>query len=495
MIARRRGTRLLFAFVLASPITGCLAPPVIAPPVQTLAVDPVDGYPSGTRLVEVPIDEEARLGGLFVPSDPGAPVVLHLLASGSSAGEWRGRSLLAEELADLGFASLIVDYTGVGLSPGERGAAHLERDARAAFEAAVGFAGAPERVVLRGTSIGSLAVATLLRDGVQPMAVVLAAPVRADTVVARAAESFYGFLGGWFAELAFRRVVDVDITSEIARVRAPLFVAGSRNDEFVGAEHTARFERSVRAAGGVWYDAPNTGHVVLAAFSHRLLPGEFEVLASAHTAPLEPRRTELLASLDGDLLDRLSADSTARARFEELARFVRAGRPRLDVAAALASREAADAARRRKAFLDTRHGEDVDALLALLDLEDPAGAFAWDRVETMLLVFAGLRRELPAVREPTIDSLLAAAVGDEVKIGARGTLGGAAVSASVAIQMRQLENCVSEPGMSAATVRRRAFRLLCKQLDVPERPTSSTAFEFRSGGKWIRREYPPEMRD
>ncbi|MBK7875647.1 MAG: alpha/beta hydrolase [Planctomycetes bacterium] len=492
MIRGGRAPAFVLALLLAGLDAGCLAPPVIVPPLRTLAVDPVEGYPAGTRTVSLPAGEGALLCGLFVPADPGAPVVLHLLESGASAGESSGRSLLAEELADLGFASLIVDYTGVGLSTGERGAKHLERDARAAFDEAVRRAGAPERVVLRGTSIGTLAAATLLRDGARPMAVVLVAPVRADTVVARAAESFHGTLAGWFAHLAFRRVADVDLTAELARVRMPLFVAGSRRDEFVGEEHTARFERSVRAAGGTWFGPQDSGHITLAALGHRLLPGELDFLRSAHVPPLEPRRAELLASVPDALRARIPLGSEARARLEELARFVRPGRPELDVAAVLVSRDAADAARRRKVFLDSRHQDDVDALTALLDLEDSAGAFDWERVETMLVVFAGLRTTLQGVRQPRIDALLASAGEDEVQLGVLGALDGTNVNATVAVQMRRLEACVSEPGMDAETLRRRAFRLLCKLLDVPERPLpgSDSTFEVLERGCWVEKRYP-----
>ena len=65
--------------------TGCIAPPVLMPRIGPLPTDPMQSFPRGTELVEIPIEGDAHLGGVFVPSDPGSPVVLHLLESGAGA--------------------------------------------------------------------------------------------------------------------------------------------------------------------------------------------------------------------------------------------------------------------------------------------------------------------------------------------------------------------------------------------------------------------------
>ncbi|MBI5364490.1 MAG: alpha/beta hydrolase [Planctomycetes bacterium] len=489
--------RSLLLLVLALLAPGCLAPPAVVANIRPIPKEPLASFPPDTRAITIPIEGGAELHGLFVPSDPGAPVVLHLLEAGASAADLPGHQLLVEELADLGYASLLVDYEGVGLSPGERDVDHLERDARAAWSAAVQLAGDSERVVLRGTSIGTLAVGTLLHEGAHPMAVVLVAPVRADTVVPRAAAVLYSFVASWFAELAFRRVAPVDLTAELARVRAPLLVAGSHADEFVGAEHVARFERSVRAAGGRWFESKGTTHILLAAQSLRSLAEERELLRSLHAPTVEPRRTELLASLSDELHARLPEGSGERARFEELSRRVRPGHPALDVAAVLCSRDATEAARRRRYLLGSKHDGNLDALSALLDLEDRAGPISFAKLEELLVSFSPIQSTLGSDLPFDVDQLLAAACMEKLHFEFHVLQADKTLDLEFTLPMKAFEGACAEPGMSPPTVRRRAFRLLCKVLAIPERPlaSSDTTFEVFQHGRWIEKHYPSAMLD
>src|SRR5262245_45091254 len=75
--------------LLAAPacvLTRRFTPPAVLEPEELL--DPaaaLANYPPGSELVALASASGARLGGVFVPADPGAPVVLHLLDAGNSA--------------------------------------------------------------------------------------------------------------------------------------------------------------------------------------------------------------------------------------------------------------------------------------------------------------------------------------------------------------------------------------------------------------------------
>src|SRR5262245_58824402 len=120
-------------FLLPAWITGsCLAPAIL--PARAVPLEKALGlYPEGSEVVELRDESAATLRGIFIPcegsdGDP-APVVLYLLdSSGSVAGMESDFTDAAAELRDIGFASLIVDYTGVGLSEGTRSVSNLFPD-------------------------------------------------------------------------------------------------------------------------------------------------------------------------------------------------------------------------------------------------------------------------------------------------------------------------------------------------------------------------------
>jgi hypothetical protein len=189
--------------------------------------------------VEVEGPDGARLRGLFVHADRDAPIVLHLLESGGSvsAGEerWAGGNPgeVVFELADLGFASLLLDYRGVGASGGTRRTVHLAEDVhvmwREALRRADGDAG---RVYVRATSIGAVGAMILLRDGVRPAGIALIAPVEASTVAGHFAGAVFGRFARGLAAWTLRPVADdVDLVTRLSQSEAPLFVAAGSEDE------------------------------------------------------------------------------------------------------------------------------------------------------------------------------------------------------------------------------------------------------------------------
>jgi len=212
--------------------------------------------------VEVEGPEGARLRGLFVHADRGAPIVLHLLESGGSVSveedRWAGRNPgdVVFELADLGFASLLIDYRGVGSSEGSLRTAHLEEDVHAMWQEALrrvdGEAG---RVYVRATSIGSVGAMILLRDGVRPAGLALIAPVEAATVAGHFAGAVFGTLARGLAAWTLRPVADdVDLSTRLAQSDAPLFVAAGGEDELWPSSEQAGVRSIVAARRGRFAD-------------------------------------------------------------------------------------------------------------------------------------------------------------------------------------------------------------------------------------------------
>ncbi len=238
-------------------------------------------FPPGTEAVELPVPG-GLLRGAFVPSDPGAPVVLHLLESMGSVTYGTHHALgypVLWELRDRGFASLMIDYRGVGASEGWRSPRNVREDAQAMFaEARRRTGGRSHRIVLRGASFGTLAVASLLKHGARPRAVVLIAPVRAETV---AKNWFFHYYRPFLARAvtAFLRLpMRVDLVAALRRWRGPLLVSAPEDDYVLPPREQPLVRDAVRREGARWVSTPYThaGHVLA---HHRLSAEEASFLA------------------------------------------------------------------------------------------------------------------------------------------------------------------------------------------------------------------------
>lgn len=205
----------------------------------------LERFPPGTEPVELSVVEGCKLRGFFVPAGEGAPVVLHLLgATQSPMSQISGLDTCAWSFADAGLASLVVDYSGVGSSDGERSPRNLERDALAMWHEAVRRAGGDgRRVVIRATSIGTLACAFALRHGARPASLHLIAPVFADTVVAECARDEYGWVAGWLAGALFAPVADIDLAAELERTACPLRVSTPSRGDWMADRQKATLYR------------------------------------------------------------------------------------------------------------------------------------------------------------------------------------------------------------------------------------------------------------
>lgn len=208
----------------------------------------------GAERVEVELATHERLRGLFVPAGVDAPLVLHLLGSSGSVTirqhsdglDFDSDGLFAA-LRDRGYASLVLDYRGVGASDGERNPRHVPEDALAAWnEALRRVDGDPQRIVVRGMSLGTLAAASLLEHGVEPAAVVLIAPVRAETAAHNWLRHNRGAFLAWLASPFLAQPMDVDLLAAIDICRAPLTLVVGLRDELLPPHERAQLLQRAR---------------------------------------------------------------------------------------------------------------------------------------------------------------------------------------------------------------------------------------------------------
>jgi pimeloyl-ACP methyl ester carboxylesterase len=235
-------------------------------------------FPPGTEKVDLKVGGKRHLRGVFVPSDPGSPIVIHLLESLGSV-TFGSKPLLGYpclwQLRDMGFSSLMVDYRGVGASSGHRSPRHMRADARSFWMSAIAKVGGnPNRIILRALSLGTLAAACLLEEQVLPKGVVLIAPVRAETVAKNWFKKYHGSTIAFFASLLGRRKpVRVDLQQVIGNAKVPLLAFAPENDYALPPEEMKFVQAAVGRAGGKWVSSPfnHSGHVLQA---HSLFPAE-----------------------------------------------------------------------------------------------------------------------------------------------------------------------------------------------------------------------------
>ncbi|MCB9879216.1 MAG: alpha/beta hydrolase [Planctomycetes bacterium] len=202
---------------------GCAAPLVVEAGREQFGELPIGG-----EVVRVATDDGVGLAGLLVrtPTMQTTPLVLHLLPRGGSATsgvlQFGGLHELLGALREEGFASLVIDYRGVGASAGDVDSDALGRDAAAMWRYARQLVGEQGAIVLRASSLGTLAAAALLDEpevAVSLRALLLIAPVDARTVVGNAARERHGALLGPLLAL-FHRSPPIRPLADVLRERA-----------------------------------------------------------------------------------------------------------------------------------------------------------------------------------------------------------------------------------------------------------------------------------
>jgi len=335
-------TPTLTLLLLATLLPGCISPWAVMP-------GGCDSYdhallPPGTEVISVPVGHGDSLRGLFVPGVAGAPVVLHLQEAMGSAtlGCSPERTSLSHsgypvlwDLQDLGYASVMLDYRGVGASTGTRHIDHLEADAVAMWETAVRYAGSPERVLLRSISLGGICAGALLSRGARPAAWTLIAPVDGETV---ATNVLYGNLWrpvAWLADCLATKVSPVPLLASLERAKCPLlcYLPEKVDPVFLTAAEHAAVAAKVRALGGECVDL-NDDHVACAGGGHWLRPEERRLLHSIHGS-IAPTAARVAAALaEGNRRD--VSNPRTMARLQLLASNL-ACQPKLMLAAARSS--------------------------------------------------------------------------------------------------------------------------------------------------------------
>ncbi|QDV05336.1 Alpha/beta hydrolase family protein [Planctomycetes bacterium Poly30] len=238
-------------------LAGCFTPPVVGRAHSDSWTLETSDYPKDSSLVEVVHfdgdgDPAPTLRGIFVPSDTGAPVVVHFAESAASVTSHLHARGQYHDLAELGFASLAVDYRGVGLSDGEPSPRALEDDALAIWDHALGLVGGDSnRLLVRGCSLGTIAAASLLARGIRPAACIAIAPVRPQTVAKRYGYARFWNPAVWLAAPFLRTFSTADPLRWLGEPGVPRFVLTSPEDELLGERDFERLRSRVEASGGV----------------------------------------------------------------------------------------------------------------------------------------------------------------------------------------------------------------------------------------------------
>ncbi|MBL8802622.1 MAG: alpha/beta hydrolase [Planctomycetes bacterium] len=264
---------------------GCVTPPlVMSGGAGCLELGP-RRLAWGASPADVRLASGEHLRGVWVPAGPDAPLVLHFLGSSGSVTIPQSAQGLSFDVDDLfgalrerGFASLAFDYRGVGASDGERDPRQVPEDALAMWnEALRRVDGDSSRITLRGMSLGTLALASLLERGAAPARAVFVAPVRAESAASNWVRDRYGAVAAWFASPFFARPMRVDLLAALSRTSAPLFLAlGSRDALLRPSER--RQVAELAASRGAQVLELDLDHLRLVHAGYTLL--EFEPLAT-----------------------------------------------------------------------------------------------------------------------------------------------------------------------------------------------------------------------
>jgi hypothetical protein len=126
---------------------------------------------------------------------------------------------------------------------------------------------------LRATSLGTLAAASLLEGGAKPGAVILIAPLRAQTVAVHWLRARRSTRAAFLGRLFLRRPLTVNQESAISGTRVPLFIVFGMHDELLPGTERKLLLEAAREVGATVVKR-DQAHLPLVRDAHRLIPGE-----------------------------------------------------------------------------------------------------------------------------------------------------------------------------------------------------------------------------
>lgn len=495
----RIGLRLAVLLALAC-CGACFAPPAVLPAERGDLSKVLRELPGGTRIVEIPAEDGALLRGVFVPAEAGAPICVHLFGATDTvaAHNYPQRHLL-RELRELGVASLMLDYRGVGVSDGERHVDHLRGDALALWNEALRRAdGDAGRVALRATSLGTIAAAELLALGIRPAGIVLIAPVLPGTVVERYARVEHGWYGPPLAKLLFRAVSDVDVIAQLRTAGVPVLARASDGDRFIGDDERAALRACVECLPRSHWASETGGHYFSALQGRGVPAAEIEFWRATIGTRVDAmtRFLQWRARLDEADFGRVSAAPDALARFRELATYKLYGDPARFAAAALEFPTTELARRFLTAFeaaqIPKRWPEhaSVDDWCRMLSSADPAGELSIDWwVDTLECVASVRRSRRAAVFQPDAAQIAAQIdgwrVGSVLEFEYSYDAGGETGSFRIDVGAQGNALFARLPPIDA---RRQLLRVYLRALEIPARLSSAAdgtpTVEAWLGGAW-----------
>lgn len=176
--------------------------------------------------VWITTEDGVRVHGWFVPITGAKLTVLHLHGNGGNISHRLER---IRQFRDLGVNAFLIDYRGYGKSEGSPSEEGTHRDARAAWRYLTETRNyASARIVLHGESLGG-AVATKLATEQPPGALIIESSF---TSIKDVGAELYPWLPvRWISKYRYATL------DHLARVRAPVLIIHSRDDEIIPFHH------------------------------------------------------------------------------------------------------------------------------------------------------------------------------------------------------------------------------------------------------------------
>ncbi len=171
-------------------------------------------------------EDGVRLHGWFVAAPSARTTILHFHGNGGNISHRLERVAIFRRL---GLNVLLIDYRGYGRSDGKPSEEGTYRDARAAWRYLMENRGlAASAIVLHGESLGG-GVATHLAAERAPRALIIESSF--SSMVALGAEVYPWLPIRWISRYTYASA------DNLARVRAPVLVVHSRDDEIIPYHH------------------------------------------------------------------------------------------------------------------------------------------------------------------------------------------------------------------------------------------------------------------